>query len=82
MVRPSPMSSSFFSLISPVHAIDLSSLIIFFTLIFSSEPSLRRRLLLYKIDTIAYIPCMRTPLAVVDDFPFSLLYHFPNFDLR
>ena len=33
--RPSPMSSSYFYLISPVRAIDFSSLIIFFTLIFS-----------------------------------------------
>ncbi len=58
----------------PVHAIDFSSLIIFFMLIFSSEPSWRRWLRLYKIDTIAFILCMRSPLAVVSDLFFSSWY--------
>ena len=62
---------------SPVQAINFSSLIIFFTLIFS----LGRLLPLYKTDFIAFIPCIRSPLAVVNDLFISLLYHFPNFVL-
>ena len=62
------MPSSYFSLNSPVQAIDFSSLIIF-TLIFSLElsPSFRGLLPLYKIDFIAFIPYMQSPLAVVND---------------